>query len=224
MTTESSAIPATLVETIIIRYDNKKVEDECIQSVIEHTDHPYHLTVYDNYPHNDNLGKLWNRLIERSDAPYICLLNSDTKVTDGWLTKLVEVFEKEKDAGIVGPVTNSSRNTQSTEPPLNFYNVVDFSSYSIARSGKRECLSGFCLVFPRRVWEQVDGFAEHYGFYGQENEFIDRIIKEKLKQLWRRDVFVWHEGQSTVKREVEKGKFDELKERRTARALRSEKV
>jgi len=199
-------------DIILIKYNNRDWEDKAVQAVIKYTDQPYHLTVYDNYPQNNNIGKLWNKLIDQSDAEYICLLNTDAEVTEGWLYKLLEVFEREKLVGCVGPTTNHAKNHQNSCPPSNNYDVVDF-----AKTYEGECLGGFCLVFPKYVWEDVGGFDENFGFYGQEVNLLDKMTARGYKQIWRKDAFVWHEGQATVKKEVQAGRFDEQSERRIAR-------
>src|SRR3972149_488967 len=144
-------------EVIIIRYGLPEMEDACIESVKKNT-RDYELTVYDNFKEKENLGKLWNRLIGQSRCEYICLLNSDTLVTPDWLYNLLEVFEKEFRVGVVGPTTNHSHNEQSMHPTADRYTVVDFARY-------KGTISGFCMVFPKAIWEKVGGFPEDFGFY-----------------------------------------------------------
>jgi len=201
-------------EIIVIKYNNPEVEKLCIQSIVKHTKAPYHLTVFDNYPENENIGKLWNELIRKSTAEFICLLNSDTKVTKNWLTDLIEGFEMYSKVGAIGPTTNNSKNHQSMISPPLPKSVVDFRN-----AYPEECLSGFCLLFKRNVHNLVGGFPEDYGFYGQEVALLDKMTSAGYIQLWRKDVMVWHEGSSTVKKEVLAGNFDELKERRKGRDM-----
>lgn len=188
----------------------KEMEDNCIRSVNLLTREPFILTVHDNYPQNENLGKLWNKLINQSKGTYICVLNTDTIVTPQWDTKLMEVFEKEIKVGAVSPSTNSSHNKQSSLDRIpSAYSIEEFSGY--------ECLSGFCLLFPKTLWKATGGFPEDFGFYGQEVVFLDKIRARGYRQIWRQDAFVWHFGSATVKKAVSEGKFDELAERRAAR-------
>jgi GT2 family glycosyltransferase len=200
---------------IIVRYNNKDIEDVCIQSVINNTSN-YHLVVFDNFPENQNLGRLWNKLISKAESENICLLNSDTQVSPQWLDKLNEVFTREPNTGVVGPTTNNSHNHQSSALPTPEYNVIDFSTFKIAGTNLPEVLGGFCIIFPRKVWEEVGGIPEDYSFYGQEVIFIDKMIKAGYKQYWRKDVFVHHEGASTAKKMASLGLFDINKERQIA--------
>lgn len=183
-----------MTEIILIKFRNREYEDPCLYSLIANTNAKYHLTVYDNSVHNENIGKLWNRLIERSDAKYICLLNTDTLVTNGWLTKLLGVFKEYDNVGCVGPSTTSSSNPQECVPAKE-KKVIDYrETYPMGT------LTGFCLLFPKKVWKAVGGFPEDFGFYGQEDDFLDKISFAGYKQLWRQDAFVLHYGAATAKK------------------------
>jgi hypothetical protein len=46
----------------------------------------------------------------------------------------------------------------------------------------------------------LNGFDQKYGLYGQESDFIDRGMKElNLFCGWRKDAFVFHHGEASVK-------------------------
>jgi len=183
-----------MIEIIVLKFNNPEVEIPCVDSVILHTTGQYHLTVHDNYPINENIGVIWNKLIGRSQADYICLLNSDTLVEDGWLEKLVVALKEDPLAGVIGPCTNSCKTEQARQEKTDRKEVVDFGALYPGW-----CLGGFCIVFPKKIWEEVGGFDEDFGFYGQEVNLIDKIVAKGYKQLWRKDVFVWHKGGATIK-------------------------
>ena len=201
-----------MTEIIIVNYNQPELGRRCVQSVIEHTNPPYHLTLYDNSIEKNNLGKLWNRLIKQSKADYICLLNDDTQVERDWLRKLLEVFNVETNVGAVGPVTNNSSNPQCQYFPSEKYDVIDFP---FVHEGW--CLSGFCLIFPKVVFERVGGFPEDFGFYGQETAFLDKIHRAGFKQLLRKDVFIWHYGSASANKAESKGEFDKELEKKKSR-------
>lgn len=202
------------IEIIIIKYKNPTDELKCLKSVIESTD-DYSLTVYDNYPQNINIGVLWNKLIHRSWADYICLLNSDTIVSKGWLKKLLEVFELKPDCGVVSSVTNSSGNPQEQKKATKKEIVCYTDEY-----GQMATLCGFCLVFPKTTWEKVGGFPENFGFYGQECIFLAEANKLGIKQYLRKDVFIYHKGSSSAKLAEKRGEMNIKEELKTGRAHR----
>lgn len=166
----------------------------CIKSVLRYTEEFYHLTIYQNLVKDQNLSVIWNKLIKKSDADYICLLNSDTLVEKDWLNKLLEVFEKEDNVGIVGPISNQAGGKQSQLKKIDEYKVVETGT-----------LSGFCLVFPKKVWEEVGGFNEEYKLYAEDSEFCYHV-RQKYKLMIRQDVFIYHYGGKSAKKAIERGK------------------
>ena len=196
-----------MTEIILVRYKLPKLENDCIRSVIDFTDTPYHLRVYDNARYNYNLGWLWNQLIKESDSEYICLLNTDTLVEPEWLSKLLEVFERNKKAGAVGPSTNCARTSQATAG----------KGVGLSSLNQGEMLGGFCLVFPRKVWEDVGGFPEDFGFYGQESAFLAKMVSLGYEQVHRKDVLVFHYGSASAKEAEKRGELKEEEEREVGR-------
>ena len=175
-----------MTEIILVRYKMKEMENECIRSVLDNTTN-YNLTVYDNEEHNYNLGKLWNSLISASSAEIICLLNTDTAVEPFWLERLEYVLTWDK-VGAVGLVTDGAKNSQKQGRGSGVFELP-----------KEEMLSGFCLLFYKRVWEEVGGFPEDFGFYGQETAMMKKVQSKGYRQMVNREVFVHHEGSATAK-------------------------
>ena len=163
----------------------RQMEDECIKSVLDNTTN-YHLTVYDNEEKNVNLGSLWNRLIANSSSDRICLLNTDTLVEPQWLSKLEEILVD--GVGGVGPVTNEAKNSQRQQKGTGVFPLP-----------REEMLSGFCLLFLKKVWDEAGGFPEDFGFYGQETAMMKKVQSLGYTQLCRRDVYVHHYGSATAK-------------------------
>lgn len=185
-----------MVDIILVKYGQPDYEDETIEQVLKMTrDIPYHLTVYDNLPGDENLSVVWNKLIRKSDAEYICLLNTDTIVQEKWLSKLLKTFTEFDRVGAVGPISNRAGGQQGGHKG----------------PGERlpypaPTLSGFCLVFPKKVWEEVGGFNEAYKLYGEDSEFVFRIMKKKYKVLIRPDTWIFHYGAKSSETAIKKGK------------------
>lgn len=208
-----------LVDIIILRFNTPEYDIGCVKAIIENTTYPqYQITLFDNYWRRFPLSEIWNLLIDRSLGEYICLLNNDTKPAEGWLMKLREVFEKEEIVGAVGPSTNQCHSPQKVAAPSDSYAVIDFEE----TYGKQFQLSGFCLLFPKVLWTEVGGFDEGFGFYAQENEFLHQIQRFGHRTLWRKDAYVWHAGEASVRKEAEKGLLDVAEERKKGNALYQE--
>lgn len=184
--------------------------------ILQNTKYPfYQVTLFDNYHPRFTLSKIWNKLIDKSYGEYICLLNNDTVPAENWLTKMVEVFEREGKVGAVGPSTNQCNNPQKVKAYPRHYEVVDFER----EFGKKFQLSGFCLLFPKKIWHLAGKFDERFGFYAQENEFLHRVQKLGFKTLWRKDAFVWHVGEASGKKLEKEEGFNRTEERLKGREL-----
>ena len=170
-----------MVEVIIVKYNNKEYEDETITQVINTVNIPYHLTVYENYERDGNLSTVWNDLIRRSDAEYIVLLNNDTVPQKDWLERLLEPF-KDPSVGAVGAISNRAGGLQGGHKFPQKDGMIQESS----------TLSGFCMAFPKKVWEEVGGFDERYKLYGEDSDFCNRLKKKGYKLLIRFDTYVYH--------------------------------
>lgn len=174
----------------------------CLESLFKSTHLPFRLIIVDNASdiattqyldqvktekspqvsliRNDkNLGfiKAVNQGIASSSAPYICLLNNDTVVTEGWLEQMIKVAESRKDIGIVNPNSNTlgckPKKAQSIETLAG--QLKDFSGeYS-----ELAWACGFCMLIKREVMEKVGLLDEIYGL----GTFEDADFSKKAQQL-----------------------------------------
>lgn len=172
----------------------KELQSICVSSVVDNTEFPYILTYYDNFIFQETLTDSWNFYCNNSPTEFICLLNNDTEVSPGWLTKMIEVFDKEENCGFVGPSTNQCHSPQKKINTLEKAEALGPTWVEM-----EEPISGFCVVFRRALWEELGGFDPRYKFYGQESDFIDRAHQRGYKSFWRQDAFVYHHGEASVK-------------------------
>ena len=171
-------------DIILIKYGQPELENQCIESIKKHTNLNRHiLTDVDNKFIDKNLGALWNDLISASDAPYVCLLNTDTIVEDDWLDKLVEAAET-TGADAVGPITNKCGIAYQVGNKIGGEKLKEVTQ-----------LSGFCVLIRKESWKRVGGFPEFFPFYGQESDLMDRLSKK----IVCKNVFIQHLGGGTIK-------------------------
>jgi len=200
----------------MVTFNQPQLEQEAIKSVEEHTEFPHKLTVYDNWEKKEWIGKVWNDLIRKSDCEYICLLNSDVVVEDGWLTDLMETFDWDKDIAIVGPSTNSCGSEQKVP-----------RKYAKENRGKwmdGSLLSGFCLLFKKEVWDLVNGFDEDFELYGQDSFFVWMVQRGGYKTVWNKGAWVFHHGRSSILKAEKNGLYNTDEQSRKAQEIFDSKV
>ncbi len=120
----------------------------------------------------ENLGFIGscNRAASAATGNYLVLLNNDTAVGDHWLDALLDTFDTQADAGLVGAKLvypsgelqeaggivfadgsgwNYGRNDDPNKPEYNFVREVDYCS-------------GACIALPLTLWQQFGGFDTRY--------------------------------------------------------------
>ena len=189
-----------MVDIIIVKYNTPELEKTTIDSVLKHTKVPYHLTIHDNYVGDEDLTTLWNKLIGKSNADYVCLLNSDVIVEEGWLGKMLEVFEKEENVGLVGPVPTRYDWTEGKITSTQEYLVEDTNHVCF-----------FCAVFSKELWKSVGKLDEDFPFNKQDSEFNKVLHGNKIRTVLRKDVRVAHYKQGSWSEAKKRGKIIKMR-------------
>jgi len=201
-------------DIIFVRYNCEEVENEAIESVLYRTEGvKFHFHIVDNYDTGESLTGVWNRMIDNSKCPYVCLLNSDTVIQDGlWLAKLVDSMKQDDQLAVVGPSTNNCRSKRQNGHRLN-----DSLKYPNRTTHVSE-LSGFCFLLRKSIWEELGRFNEKdFPLYGSESEYVHRVLKNGYRVGWRQNSFVYHHGSTSAYKAEAAGELNVEEERAKAR-------
>lgn len=185
-----------MIDLILVKCNNREYEDETIQSILDTTDIHYHLTVYENYNKRRNLSTCWNMLIDRSDAEYIVLVNTDVILEDNWYSMLDHFDES---TGAIGPITNKCGSPQTGRSK---------SEKTDARV-PTSMLSGFFMAFPKAVWQEIGGFDERFKLYGEDSDFCKRMTDAGYLLYMDFDTHIYHHGGRTTSKEKNLDKIRE---------------
>lgn len=158
----------------------------------------------DIYLENDaNLGfvKTANRGIQASSENDVVLLNTDTKVTKGWLSAILRSIYKNNNYATANPLSNNS----------SIYSIDGLSvlekQLSLNTIGEIVCASsmhivpeipvsvGFCMYIKRTALKVVGLLDEIFERgYGEESDFCMRCREEGYAHILVDDAFVYHQG------------------------------
>lgn len=124
--------------------------------------HPISVLRYDkefNYGAEINLGI--NYLFRFPAVKYGLAFNADAVAEPNWLSTMIRAIKTKDRIGIVGPVTNVAIPDQEF-PKSDKLNEVGW-------------VSGFCMMFKRKVFEDVGGFDESFvGGCFEDRDFCER--------------------------------------------------
>lgn len=209
-----------MTSIIILNYNTPKLTIECIESIKENTEpNSYEIILVDNGSKDDSVQKFQsltgnislvvcdknygfaggsNIGIRHSKGDEICLLNSDTIVTENWLTLLKKALYSDKNIGIVGPVTNNAAAQVIATPNLDDkskiykfgrkFNSENTNSYENAFS-----LIFFCVLIKREVYDRIGGLDEKFfpGNY-EDDDYSLRARLAGFKLIIANNVFIFH--------------------------------
>ena len=166
---------------------------------------------YFYYRNNKNLGfvKSCNRAVVDLDRTEndILLLNSDTKVTEGFLEELQSVLYSSDEIGTVSPRSNNATITTVPIASIKTKGINPEKSYDFFMRYYRRFLPkftlspvshGFCILIKRKLIEEYGLFDEIFGKgYGEEVDFCLRIRSHGYKCAISNWSYVFHlEGRS----------------------------
>ena len=135
----------------------------------------------------------------------ILLLNNDTIVTTGWLSRLLEALYSGPSIGLVGPVSNRVSGEQQIPVDYAHLNEIDGFAWDWSRDhrGERHLtdrLVGFCLLFRRAVVGAIGGLDERFGIGNfEDDDFCRRAGKAGFEAVIAVDSFVHHFGGTTFR-------------------------
>ncbi len=182
------SVPRTSI--IVVTYNNLALTRLCLESIVRNSDYPnYEVIVVDNnstdetpeylrrlaaqHSHiqivlnseNRGFAAANNQGIERSSGERLVLLNNDTAVPPGWLSRLLRHLE-DPSIGMVGPVTNFTGNEARVTVDYQTLGEMEVFAEELmwANSGcvaDIHMLAMFCVAFGRDTHEKIGPLDEH---------------------------------------------------------------
>lgn len=129
----------------------------------------------------------------------VLLLNSDTKVTNGFFDHMKDVLYSEDE---IAAVTSRSNNATIWSVPMTaklaHHRVMSYILYRVIKRSLPEkyitpTIHGFCVLIRRSAIKELGLFDEIYGKgYGEENDFAMRLQRNGLKCAVANKSFVFH--------------------------------
>jgi len=136
----------------------------------------------------------------------LILLNSDTVVPAGALTRLGNLMLANPDWAMLGPVTNQAGNeqkiyTRETTVSKVLREGADWCAHSRQDVFRSERLDFFCVGIRRDLYERFGGLDEQFGAgYYEDTDFSLQVKQAGLKMMFTEDIFVYHQAGKSFSR------------------------
>jgi GT2 family glycosyltransferase len=224
------------IAIVILNWNGKKHLENYLPSVVGFSDHSVAgIVLADNgstdgsvefvkkhYPHielielDQNYGFAggYNKALEKVDADIYCLLNSDVRVTPGWLDPIINLFESDYSIAAIQPKILSDRDHSRFEHAGAAGGFVDKYGYPFCRGRIMNAIepdeeqydketdifwaSGSCLFIRADLFRKNNGFDADYFAHMEEIDLCWRLKNQGYRIIYTPESKVYHWGGATL--------------------------
>jgi GT2 family glycosyltransferase/glycosyltransferase involved in cell wall biosynthesis len=157
---------------------------------------------------NKNLGFAGgnNLAASASTGDFLILLNADTIVTPGWISRLLRPFFQAPGIGMSAPVTNWSGN--QTKIDAQYHDRPSLREFARMRSIEYfgqicdlDVVPLLCAAISRALWNDLGGLDEQFaiGMF-EDDDFCRRVRKQSHRIVTAEDCFIHHFGNGAFRK------------------------
>lgn len=236
---ESNQKPAIKTAVVILNWNGKALMQQYLPALLEHTDFPgVAIVIADNgsddgsvdwlkaeYPQlrliclerNYGFAEGYNRAIEALDADYLVLLNSDVKVSQGWLSVLTDFLDQHPDVAACQPKILSFVKPAYFEHAGACGGFIDTLGYPFCRGRIQDHLeedkgqydqvidifwaTGACLCIRRNDYIAAGGLDGSFFAHMEEIDLCWRLRNRGRRLVCLPGSVVYHLGGGTLNKE-----------------------
>lgn len=151
-----------------------------------------------------------------NEADYVLLINNDTYVDPDFVEELLNVFEANKEVGIVVPKIYFAKGFEFHKKykeselgkviwyaggNMDWANIIGYhrgvdevDSGQFREVVETQIASGCCLMLKRELLEKIKGYDDKYFLYYEDADLSVRAIKKGYKILFSPKSVIWHKN------------------------------
>lgn len=222
------------VAVVILNYNGRELLQKFLPSVIQFSGGA-HIVVADNnstdgsadliltnfpsislikIPTNLGFCGGYNFALQRVEAEYYVLLNSDIEVTEGWLNQMLSLLESQQNVAAVQPKILSQTEKHKFEYAGASGGFIDWLGYPFCRGRIFETIeedehqyestisvfwaSGACMMVRSTLYHQLNGLDETFFAHMEEIDFCWRLYRSGYRVMVCPESTVYHVGGATL--------------------------
>lgn len=205
------------VSVIIVNFNTHLHCAECIKSLLKQTSVNLQIIVVDNNSKDESVFKLRKQfgskveLISNKEnvgfakannigakiahGSYIACINPDIKLERvDVIETLIFFLDKHNEYGMIAPKVIEPRKNRVIKPKKNYpqQHLLKSTFYLDALPGNYAWLLGAFLLFPAKVYKEINGFDQDYFLYGEDTDISLKVRKAGYKIDYIDSVEVTH--------------------------------
>ena len=217
-----------LISVIIVNWNGESLIDDCLTTLLSQNYTSIEVLFVDNNS-SDNSEKVVKKYkkvkfiqtganlgfaggnnygLKYAKGTYVLLLNTDTKVSNDFLAKMVEKIESDNELGIVQPkllYENDRINSIGaylTNTGFLYYPGYDKNGKLKKYNNEEYVFSayGACMLIRKSVIEEIGLFDDDYFMYFEETDFCMRAWLAGWKILYIPNASIHHKGAASSKK------------------------
>ncbi len=169
------------------------------------------------FDENHGFAGGYNRALEKIDADYYILLNSDIEVTANWIRPVIRIMENDLSVAACMPKIKSFSRKEYFEYAGAAGGYIDFLGYPFCRGRLLQTVekdhgqyddmknifwaTGACMFIRGTAFKETGGFDADFFAHMEEIDLCWRLKKKGLKIVYVPDAVVFHVGGGTLPNE-----------------------
>jgi GT2 family glycosyltransferase len=235
-----------LASIVMVTYDNLLFTRLAVETVLANTDFPYEAIIVDNAStdgtreylrdvaaqcprvrlalnrRNAGFARACNQGLAMAQGNVLVLLNNDTMVPPGWLTRLAIKLDT-PDVGLVGAVTNRIGNEAEVDASYQTWGeCLDLARQRAAEHDgvtlEIPTVTMFCMAMRRDVYERLGPLDTQFEVGTlEDDDYSMRAHAAGYRTICADDAFVHHFGEASFGKLIPTGEYAQVLERNKAR-------
>ena len=226
--------PMEEVAVVILNYNGVDYLRDFLPSLVKYSE-PYTVYVADNASTDESVAYLqknhpevklvlmdenhgyaggYNEALQRIEARYFILINSDVEVTPGWITPLLETMKSSPDIGACQPKIRAYHHKDHFEYAGAAGGYIDRLGYPFCRGRLFDSLekdegqydydadifwaTGACFIIRKEIFHQMGAFDPHFFAHMEEIDLCWRLQNNGLRVRYCHKSLVYHVGGGTL--------------------------
>ena len=184
------------VSLLLLTYNRLGFLRKCLASVLERTDVPFEVILWDNGSTDGtsewlatvtdprvrviscagNLGMNGYPLAAMlASGEYLCEIDDDIlELPERWTSRMLEAFRRVSNLGYLALDVVQDEKTDGAKPPADRYRALDAGAGVVLELGP---VGGWCTMTPHRIYDEVGGFPFHPGrkYFLEDAHYFNRL-------------------------------------------------